>query len=479
MTSAAALLAAAVPSGASSRQVTIVQDDGVLLRGGAEVRAQSLDEVVALGVDVVKIRLDWRDVAPAAESEEAPEGFSGSDGSHYPLENWAKYDEAIADANARGLRVLLQIGTHAPDWASAGDEGADRPDVTEFGRFVRALGVRYGAGAARVRMFAIGNEPNLSSWLRPQWRNRKVPASPAVYRGLYLAGHAALSATGHSRDTILFGELAPFARGGEYPEKVRPLNFLRELVCVDKRYRPFRGRAARRRGCSRFKRLPGTGFAYHPYTRVGGPRDRYSHPDEAGIGELRDVVKALRLIEKRKRFARRGMPIWITEFAFQSSPPDPDFTPLARVPAYMGEAEWLAYREPRVASYAQYGLVDDAAPAELGERRYLGWQGGLRFEDGTPKPGVYRAFEAPLFVRLAGGGKVEVFGAVRGGRRGQTATIEAKSGSRFRAVSGGRVRLGTQGYFRRTLRLAGAARKQLRVRSGEVVTRTARAVKRR
>ena len=52
--------------------------------------------------------------------------------------------------------------------------------------------------------------------------------------------------------------------------KFSPIDFLRELACVDSHYHPFKGSAAKARGCKGYKPLPGTGLAYHPYTLAGG-----------------------------------------------------------------------------------------------------------------------------------------------------------------------------------------------------------------
>ena len=82
----------------------------------------------------------------------------------------------------------------------------------------------------------------------------------------------------------------------------------------------------------------------------------------------------------------------------------------------MDTSELMAFREQRVASYAQYTLQDE--PPRSGGRpfqRWSTWQSGLRFGDGKPKPFVYGAFRLPFLVRSLGPDVVEVFG---GGRTG-------------------------------------------------------------
>ena len=74
-----------------------------------------------------------------------------------------------------------------------------------------------------------------------------VAASPHHYRRLVDAAWSGLSASGHRGDTILIGETAP--RGGKKPSQLGnampPAEFVRELYCLRRNFRPYRGRAAR------------------------------------------------------------------------------------------------------------------------------------------------------------------------------------------------------------------------------------------
>jgi hypothetical protein len=181
-----------------------------------------------------------------------------------------------------------------------------------------------------------------------------------------------------------------------------------------------------------------------------------------------------------KALARRGklprrLPLWITEFGFQTRPPDPIFgVKLKRAAAFMDISEWIAFRNRRVASYSQYTLVD--APPKRGGRPFLRWstwQAGLRFADGRKKPRVYGAFQLPFLVRSLGPDAVELFGGGRGGP-GASARVEAKvRGGRYRSVAN--VPVNDAGYFRRIIRLKGAYRQTFRVTLGGL-SRTKRPV---
>lgn len=428
---------AAPAADASSRQLLIMQDDSQL----RSAPTATLDEFDSLGADVVKVNLYWDGVAPGGRKK--PAGFDGSDPSGYTWDFYVAIDQAIRN---RGMRPYFSLGGRAPAWATKrrGRRGTYRPSAKEFRLFAQAAGSQFPS----VDIWSIWNEANLYSWLSPQ-RVRRVPVSPGIYRGLYLAGHRGLEAGGHGDDTILFGELMP--RGGTDSRKVRPLEFLREMVCLDRNYRQYRGSAARKRGCRRVGRIPTSGLAYHPYTLANGP-DVNEGADEAAIGQLPRVRRTLDALARRGKLPRR-LPIWITEFGYQTRPPDPNATRLRRAPALMDLSEWIAFRDRRVASYSQYQLRDDDF-----------WQSGLRFADGDAKPGVYAAFSLPVFVRSLGGNAVEVFGGGRGAS-GAAAQVESKPpGGSYRSL--GSAAVNSSGYFRQVFRISGASRRKFRVTLG-------------
>jgi hypothetical protein len=436
------LLAAAVTASAaeaSSRQVLIMQDDAQLFND----TTRTLDEFDSLGTDIVKVNLTWDLVAPRGRRK--PRGFDGADPADY---SWGAYDTIVQAIINRGMRPYLSITGRAPRWAAKrrGRPGTYRPSAKEFRRFATAAGLHY----SDVDLWSLWNEPNLYSWLAPQRSAKRTPLSPSIYRGLYLAGYGGLKASGHRGDTILFGELMP--RGGTDRRKVRPLEFLREMFCLNSHYRQYRGAAARKRKCRKVGRLPTSGFAYHPYTLAKGPSVNEVR-DDAAIGQLSRVRRTLDALARRGKLRRRTK-IWITEFGYQTRPPDPNATPLRRAPGLMDLSEWIAFRNSRVASYSQYTLRDNSA-----------WQSGLRFANGRAKRGVYSAFRTPVFVRSLGRNAVEVFGGRRSASSG-AAKIESKApGGRYRSL--GSASLNSAGYFRRIFRARGAYRRTYRVTVGD------------
>lgn len=483
---ACALLASATSASAARSQVTILQDDSLILNE-ADRRDATLDEWRELGVDVVKMRINWRVMSPSRRPA------NPSDPAAYNTGDWVRYDRAIRAIQARGMDAFLMVTGPAPSWASRTTprrwrrrgvpQGAHRPNAALFGQFVRAAGRRYSGsydpppGQAdpgvlpRVKIWSLWNEPNLVNWLSPQ------SSAPRMYRNILYAGGSALSATGHGRDTLLYGELLPFARGSTLPVRRRPLAFLREVACLDGRYRAYRGRKARQKGCSGFRKLPGVGVAHHPYTLAGGPTVRSPHKDDVSISELSRMTRALDKITRKRRFAtNRRQVIWSTEFGFQTDPPDPFASRITRVPGYMGEAEYLAFRNGRVRGWSQYPFADDEIP-DSGVNRFGGFQSGLKFENGRRKVGVYHAFRFPFFVKRLSRSRVQVFGGVREvDQYGATVTVQTRLPRRkWRTL--GTLRTNAQGYFLRNYRGSGSKR-QFRFRYGSTASRVARAANR-
>jgi hypothetical protein len=445
----AMLVAAAVAApaaDASSRQLLIVQDD-------AQVRSApstTLAEFADLGADVVKINLYWDEVAPKGRRK--PSGFDGANPGSYA---WGSYDTAVQAILAQGLQPYLSIGGHAPQWATHGHgrAGTLNPSSKEFRLFAQAAGQHYPG----VHIWSIWNEPNLYSWLGPQ-RSKGTPLSPSIYRGLYLAGYRGLKDAGHLGDKILLGELMP--RAGTSPRKVRPLEFLREMACLDRNYRQIRGSAAKKRGCRKVGRFPTSGIAYHPYTPPDGPHVPEG-PDDAAIGQLSRLRSTIDALARRGKLPRH-LPIWITEFGYQTNPPDPiQGARLRRAASFMDESEWISFRNSRVATYSQYTLLDDPPRPGSGPLIWSSWQAGLRFRNGKKKPYVYDAFRLPVFVRTLSANRVEVFGGRRTLSSG-TAQIESKApGAGYRSL--GSAQVNQAGYFRRVFKVNGAARRKYRV----------------
>ena len=259
-----------------------------------------------------------------------------------PRMTGATYERIVAEARARGVRVLITPSGPAPDWATLINNGVDYPSPTRFERFMTAVGRQFGT---RITHWSIWNEPNHPQFLGPQYRRHK-PYSPRLYRRLFWAAHRALARTGNGRDRVLMGETAP--RGNSHV--VHPLRFLRGALCLNRRYR-------KARGC---KRLPADGYAHHPYTTRSGPFFVSRRRDDVTIGSLGRLTRALDRAG-RARAVRRRLPVYLTEFGIQSTP-DPHYgVSQTRQAEYRSIGEKIAWTNRRVRAISQYLMRDDPA----------------------------------------------------------------------------------------------------------------------
>lgn len=450
-----AFLALAGNAAASSSQLKIMQDDPHVVTWNTAVRHRTLREFKALGADAVKISLQWSQLAPRRRPR------NPANPANY---RWNALPTAVNDIRAFGMRPFLAFsGYGTPRYAGRGGRN-DHVNVRQFGLFAQAAGRQFPS----VDLWSIWNEPNLPNWLKPQRTRAGTPLAPHIFRRLYLAGHSALSRTGHRNHTILMAELFSGGSGPKFRRvRIGPLDFLREMACLDRRYRAFRGRAARVRGCPRRVRIPTSGLAYHPYTEARPPWSAL-WPGDAGIARLGRVTSVLDRIARRGRL-RRGLKIWITEYGFQTRPPDPFGRPIGVVPNYMDYAERTAFRSGRVASYMHYQLIDER-PARRGSRihRWFGWQSGLYTWNWRKKPSVYLAWQMPAYVKLGRRG-VELFAGLKtaSATLGTPVTVESSTGfgrGPWRPLTTGT--LSRNGYFRKFVRVGGAGQRLYRFRIG-------------
>jgi hypothetical protein len=243
-----------------------------------------------------------------------------------------------------------------------------------------------------------------------------------LYRELARAGIGALRATGHRGDQLLLGETSPIGHTTGAPARrpTSPGAFIRTLLCIDGRGRALRGKAAAVRRCGRFPRLRVTGFAHHPYAQGGSrpPTYRGKRATEITLASTGRLERLLDAAARRGRIPKQ-LPIHFTEHGYQTNPPDATLgISLARQAAYINESDWIAYRNRRVHTVAQYKLADDPIVS--------GFQSGLRFSDGGVKPS-YAAYQLPLWVTAKGVSRLRVYGQARPLAPGASARLELQN----------------------------------------------------
>jgi hypothetical protein len=328
-----------------------IQDDALLLpayfgyRGPPSLPAQlapehALDEAAALGVSLVKLKAQW-------SSLEVRPGEVDS----------AVLSDAVELARSRGMRVMVLLTGPAPAWATpARRASALRPDPAAFGRFAAAVAT---ALAGRVESYAVWNEPNWPTSLRPRGE------AAARYRWLYGRAYSALrSADPAAR--IVFGNLAPL---GAPEAAIAPLRFLRAVLCLDRGGRPRVARAC--------PPLQADSVGLHPYTLRWRP-EYPGGPDDATTGSLR------RFVSWMDRFAAAGVlrtpsggapALELLEWGFHAR--------FRRIPEalrrrYVIAGLTLVCREPRVRSLVWYQLGGPPRGRGIWDTGLLSYEGRRR-----------------------------------------------------------------------------------------------------
>jgi hypothetical protein len=286
-----------------------------------------------------------------------------------PAYDWGLYDTFVRAAARNHIQVLFSIyGT--PRWANGGQKPNRAPKrMLDLRQFAFAAAKRYSGSfkpedatvLPAVRKWMAWNEPNNPVFLRPQWARvgrRNVPIAARTYAQICTAVWAGVHAT-HLKETVACGGTDP--RGNNKARSSRPsiapLTFLAAL----KRY-----------GLRRFDV-----YAHHPY---------YSNPREspATMPRAKTVVTLANinvLISLLTRLYGHKQ-LWITEYGYQTRPPDPHFgVSWAKQALYLRQAFSIARRNPRISLMTWFLLRD--------ERRLAGWQSGLETAGGRKKPAYY------------------------------------------------------------------------------------------
>jgi hypothetical protein len=453
---------------------TIMQDDGLLLfRPAAEVRA-AVARMKGLGVDRVRITAGWSSLTRAPDAATKPEGFDAADPAAYEQSRWQALDTAVRAVRGAGLQAVIDIGFWAPHWAATdppGPRARTNIDPKAYADFATALALRYSGGfqpkpdptdappappsqdqdivqaflqplipfplpdlipplmrtraaeagdatAAGGRLpsvdeFIVYNEPNHQGLLLPQWKPDGTPASPAVYRAMVRAAYAAVKAARRKVKVLIGNTSSTGGTRGSGP--VPPLEFLRELACVDARLRP------RTTGdCAGFTTVPGDGWAHHPYSQNERPprvSDPKKEPGDLRLADLPVLARTLDRLVKMGRLAPANRDIYLTEFGYETGgiPGRPRVSQSMQA-RWLTWAEYLADRVPNVRSFAQF-LLRDQPPAPVrvssSDKRPFGeYSTGLLLAGGADKVAA-KTFLAGLFAQLQPRGKVLLYGRLR------------------------------------------------------------------
>lgn len=366
---AAGLISTAASASGSARQsrtFSVGLYDDTMTLGTPDVGFPLLH---ALRAQIVRITLWWGGPIGVAHVKRPANAADPSD----PAYDWTIYDHAVEMAKQENIRVLFSIlGT--PRWASKQHrQNAPPSNFQDLRSFALAAATRYsgtfktqdGTVLPAVRFWLAWNEPNNPVYLAPQYRKVKggwFPQSPYAYVRICNAIYNGVHDTLLGGEKVGCGATDPF--GNNQPRSPRPsispLAFLR-LVKKD--------------GLRRFD-----AWAHHPYAGRPSetPTTKPHSKTSVTLGNFGDLVKELTRLYGQKR-------IWITEYGYQTYPPDRNFgVSWAKQAKYLAEAFSIARRNPRVDMMIWFLIKD--------ERRLGGWQSGFFTYGGRRKPS-YTAFQ--------------------------------------------------------------------------------------
>jgi hypothetical protein len=132
-----------------------------------------------------------------------------------------------------------------------------------------------------------------------------------------------------------------------------------------------------------------------------------------------DLPKLERTLDRVQRVygSHKRFPIYLTEYGFDTNPPQRGGSvSLATQSTYLNQAEYIAWRDPRVQTMTQYLLRDE--PLGYGANT-TAYASGLEFLNGRAKPS-FAAYRLPIWMpsqRLRRGRSLEVWGCVRPAKR--------------------------------------------------------------
>jgi hypothetical protein len=371
----------------------------------------------AVGAQMTRIAANWNEIAP----DSLPAGFdpANPDSSGY---NWGKLDRAVLDATVQGLTPFLTV-IGAPRWGEApSGSGEAHPDPSQLAQFAHAVALRYDGvhGLPWVRYLEVWNEPNVSFFLQPQIEGGRI-VSVDTYRTM-IDDFAAAVHEVRGDDVVVAGALFPNGLRRSNVTGIAALDFTRRLLCMSAGSRP-------RRVCD--ATVDADAWSVHPYTS-GGPSTHPANPDNVWIYNLGALSSLVRAAQRAGTLvSSQPVQTWVTEFSWDSDPPDPKGVPLRLQQRWVAEALYRAWRSG-VSVFTWYSLRDD--PLGLTSQ-----QAGLYFECphgiacDTPKP-MERAFRFPFVALKAGKRRALLWGRTPFGVAGRV-QIQWRDGGAWRPLT--------------------------------------------
>ncbi len=392
--------------------------DDVFLDQDSSLRTDWFDRATSEGATVVRLGPTWSAIAPAKR----PKGWKPSDPAS-PGYDWTGLDAGVRDASARGLEILVTL-QGAPRWAQGAGKPKKlqtsgwRPNPSQFAAFATAAAKRYsgsypdplspGSSLPRVSHWQIWNEPNLSTYVAPQWvrsHGHWKAEAPELYRALVNAGYKAITAV-HRDNFIVGAGTAPYGDLVPGGNRIQPVAFLRDVFT---------------------KPTYLDAISHHPYG-VGAPLQHALNKDDAAVPDVSKLARVLKTAERRHKVLPRGRKeVWVTEISWDSSPPDPFGVPETQHAHWTEQGLYVLWRQ-HVNTITWFQIRDQAPVPSYAVTN----QSGVFFRDGKAKLAAV-AYRFPFVTTGSKGhGRVGIWG--RAPVAGPL-VVELKTGSAWRTLS--------------------------------------------
>jgi putative glycosyl hydrolase len=368
LAAATAVVVAALGAPTAEASPTIqkgIYDDAQILYGNPDKVFPMLQQ---MGTQVIRVNLWWGGPNGVAKRRPANPA-SPTD----PAYGWDTYDRTVRYAQLYDMQVIFTVvGT--PSWANASAGWNYAPTrMADLQSFVTAAAKRYsgktkdatGATIARVSKWIAWNEPNNPVFLRPQFVKRGAAwamQSPITYASMCNAVVKGVKSV-YVSNKVACGVTSP--RGNNQPGTLRssvsPLAFMRAM------------KNAGAAGFDAYAHHPYYGFPTETPNTPPPPAKRGAPPTASTLGNFADFTRELARVYPGKR-------IWITEYGYQTNPPDTLFgvTP-GKQALYMKQAWTKLSANQKVDMMIWFLLRDE-------ERVGSGWQSGLYYANGKAKP---------------------------------------------------------------------------------------------
>jgi hypothetical protein len=387
-----------VPAQASHGASFGVQDDAWLMYGPGTL-PERLTTLQNLGVGIVRFTLRWDQVA--AQKPTNPRSAAAYD--------WGLYGDVLDGLHDQGIRVLVTL-YGSPGWANGGTSPAHLP-LAGLGDFAYAAALRF----PWVHMWTAWNEPNS--------RTFSVPVSPSLYVQRVLNPTFASLHAASAANQVAGGVTSP----RKTPSGMSPLAFMQGM------------RAARARLDA---------YAQNPYPVSRGETPTHTVCSSCGYFTLARLATIR--ADVTRYFGTK--PLWLTEYGYQTNPPDRLLgVSYAQQAAFLSEAALRVWEQSGVTVLIHFLVRDEPS---LG-----GWQSGLFTVGGTAKP-AYHAFALPLAQVSRASASVTLWGQVRPGSGRRPYVLQRAVGGAWRAV-GATAQTDAGGTFSRTVALPPGTRVRL------------------